>query len=59
MKQLERMILHIGTKNVPFVTPEYIFKELKELGDFILKFLPDVEIEFFNTSNKNNQIKRT
>ena len=25
---------------------------------FILKFLPDVELFFFNTSNKNREIKR-
>ena len=46
MKQPERIILHIGTNDAPFLTPENMFKELKELRDFILKFLPDVKLIF-------------
>ena len=36
--------MHIGTNDAPFLTPENMFKELKELRDFILKFLPDVKL---------------
>ena len=43
MKQPERIILHIGTNDAPFLTPGNMFKELKELRDFILKFL-DVKL---------------
>ena len=46
MKQPERIILHTGTKDAPFLTPEYMFNELKELRDFILKFLPGVKLIF-------------
>ena len=45
-KQPERIILHIGTNDAPFRTPGNMFKELKELRDFILKFLPDVKLIF-------------
>ena len=44
MKQPERKILHIGTNDAPFLTPESMFKELKELRDIILKFLPVVKL---------------
>ena len=36
--------MHIGTNDALFLTPENMFKELKELRDFILKFLPDVKL---------------
>ena len=58
MKQLEHIILPVGTNDALSLTPEIMFKELKELHDFILKFLPDVKINFLTTSNKNRQIKR-
>ena len=44
MKQPERIILHIGTNDAHFLTPESMFKELKELRDIILKFLPVVKL---------------
>ena len=44
MKQPKRMILYIGTNDAPFLTPESMFKELKELRDIILKFLPVVKL---------------
>ena len=31
MKQPDRIIMHIGTNDAPFLTPENMFKELKEL----------------------------
>ena len=37
-------ILHIGTNDAPFLTIENMFKELKKLRDFTLKFLPDVKL---------------
>ena len=46
MKQTQRIILHIGTNDAPFLTPENMFKELKELQDFILKFLPHFKLIF-------------
>ena len=46
MKQPERIILHVGTNDAPFLTPENMFKELKELRNSILKFLPDVKLIF-------------
>ena len=58
MKELERIILPVGTNDALFLTPEIMSRELKELYDFILKFLPDVKINFLPTSNKNRQIKR-
>ena len=60
MKQPKRIILHIGTNDAPFLTPENMFKEFKELQDFILKFLPDVKLIFstpiirIDKSNKND-----
>ena len=42
MKQPKRMILYVGTNDAPFLTPESMFKELKELREIILKFLPVV-----------------
>ena len=45
MKQPERIILHLGT-NAPFLKPGNMFKELKELRVFILKFLPDIKLIF-------------
>ena len=33
MKQPQRIILHIGTNDAPFLTPENMFKKLKELRD--------------------------
>ena len=57
LKQSEHIILHIGTIDALFLTPENILKELKKLQDFILKFLPDVLPDFLNTSNKNREIK--
>ena len=44
MKQPQSIIMHIGTNDAPFLTSENMFKELKELRDFILKFLPDVKL---------------
>ena len=46
MKQPERITLHIGTNDAFFLTPENMFKELQELRDFTLKFLPDVKLIF-------------
>ena len=46
MKQTQRIILRIGTNDAPFLTPENMFKELKELQDFILKFLPHFKLIF-------------
>ena len=46
MKQTERIIRHIGTNDAPFLTPENMFKELKELRDFFLKLLPDIKLIF-------------
>ena len=39
MKQPERIILLIGTNDALVLTPENMFKELKELRDFILLFV--------------------
>ena len=36
MKQPEHIILHIGTNDAPFLTPENTFKKLNELQDFTL-----------------------
>ena len=46
MKQPKCITLHIGTNDAPFLRPESMFKELKELRDFVLKFLPDVRSIF-------------
>ena len=46
MKQPQRIILHIETNDAPFLTPENMFKELKKLRDFILKFQPNVKLIF-------------
>ena len=63
MKQPEHIILHVGTNDAPFLTPGNMFKELKELQDFILKFLPDVKLIFStpvirtdkSNANENNK----
>ena len=65
MKQLQRMNsnLHMGTKDASFLTIENTFKKLKELRDFILKFLPDVKLIFStrairtdkSNANENNK----
>ena len=46
MKQPKLILLHIGTNDVPFLTPENMFKKLKELRNFILNFLADVKLIF-------------
>ena len=67
MKQLERIILPVGTNDAPFLTLEITFKELKELPYFILKFLPDVKLIFLspviktgksNATRNNNCLKK-
>ena len=63
MKQPQRVILHIGTNDASFLTPENKFDEFKELRDFILKFLPDVKLIFStpvirtdkSNANENNK----
>ena len=45
MKQPEHIILHTGFNDAPFLTPGNMFKELKELRDFTLKFI-DVKLIF-------------
>ena len=55
--------MHIGTNDAPFLTPESMFKELKVLRDFVLKFLPGVKLIFStpvirtdkSNANKNNK----
>ena len=46
MKQTKRIIRHIGTNDAPFLLPENMFMELKELRDFFLKLLPDIKLIF-------------
>ena len=56
-------MLHIGTNDAPFLTSENMFKELKELRDFILNFLPNVKLIFStpvirtdkSNANENNK----
>ena len=63
MKQPQRIMLHIGTNDAPFLTSENMFKELKELRDFILNFLPNVKLIFStpvirtdkSNANENNK----
>ena len=63
MKQPERLIPQIGINDTPFLTSKNMFKELKELRDVILKFLPDVELIFStpviradkSNANENNK----
>ena len=58
VKQPQRIIQHIGTNDVSFLTPENKFDELKELRGFILKFLPDVKLIFsipVIRTNENNK----
>ena len=63
MKQPERVIPHIGINDTPFLTSKNMFKELKELRDVILKFLPDVKLIFStpviradkSNANENNK----
>ena len=63
MKQPECIILDIGTNDAPFLTPENMFKELKGLRGFILKFLTDVKLVFStpvirtdkSNANENNK----
>ena len=55
--------MHIGTNDAPFLTPESMFKELKVLRDFVLKFPPGVKLIFStpvirtdkSNANKNNK----
>ena len=57
MNQPERIILHIGIDDAPFLAPEIMFKELKELRNFIFISLPDVKLIFstpvLRTGNSN------
>ena len=57
MNQPEHIILHIGIDDAPFLAPEIMFKELKELRDFIFISLPDVKLIFsrpvLRTGNSN------
>ena len=63
MKQPECIILDIGTNDAPFLTPENMFKKLKGLRGFILKFLTDVKLVFStpvirtdkSNANENNK----
>ena len=63
MKQPQRIMLHIGTNDAPFLTSENMFKELKELRNFILNFLRNVKLIFStpvirtdkSNANENNK----
>ena len=57
MNQPEHIIVHVGIDDAPFLAPEIMFKELKELWNFICISLPDIKLIFstpvLRTGNSN------